>query len=81
MREVLSFTEFNQGHRYADFSDSTDKIAAYGVGALIAGGLASKLGLFAKLGVLLLAFKKYIILAVVGGAAMIGKILKGRSNA
>ena len=35
--EVLSFVEFNEGHRYGDYVAGVDKVAAYGIGALIAG--------------------------------------------
>jgi len=80
MREVLAFTDFNQGHRYADFNDSTDKVAAYGLAALVAGGVAAKMGLFAKIGILLLSLKKVLIFAVAGVGAVLFKFLKGRSS-
>jgi uncharacterized membrane-anchored protein len=80
MQEVLAFTEFNQGHRYADFNSSSDKVAAYGLAALVAGGVAAKMGLFAKLGVLLLSLKKLLIFLVAGAAALIGKLFKGRGR-
>jgi uncharacterized membrane-anchored protein len=70
MKDLLRVATFNEGHRYEDYNKSTDRMAAYGLGALVAGGLAAKAGLFAKLGALLLAFKKFIILglAALGGA-------------
>jgi uncharacterized membrane-anchored protein len=70
MKDLLRVATFNEGHRYEDYNESTDRMAAYGLGALVAGGLAAKAGLFAKLGALLLAFKKFIILglAALGGA-------------
>ena len=61
---VLAMTNFNPGHRYSDFDPGVDEVAAYGIGALVAGKLAAKAGLFAKLGVLLLALKKFWILLV-----------------
>lgn len=72
MQPLIQVAEFNPGHRYADFNASTDRMAEYGLGALIAGGVAAKLGLFAKLGAFLLAFKKFIIIGVValGGVLM-----------
>ena len=77
MRPLIDTAEFNEGYRYAEFNSKTDKLAEYGLGALIAGGVAAKLGLFAKLGALLLAFKKIIIVAVVaiggGLAKLFGK--------
>ena len=51
--KVLAMTEFNPGNRYVDFNPSVDKVAAYGLGALIAGKVAAKVGLFATLLVLL----------------------------
>jgi uncharacterized membrane-anchored protein len=58
---VLAMPEFVVGSRYSDYVPSTDKLAAYGIGGLIAGGLAQKLGLFA----LAVAFlKKGFILVV-----------------
>lgn len=76
---LLSNLNFVQGKRYVDFDRTTDKVAAVGLAALIAGA-AFKSGLFAKLLVLILAFKKVILLA---GAALIGlvwKLVKGRSS-
>ena len=55
-------TEFNDGERYTDYNSKTDKTAAYGIGALVAGGIAAKAGLFAKLGALLLGLKKLIMI-------------------
>jgi uncharacterized membrane-anchored protein len=42
----------------------------------VAGGAAAKLGLFGKLFALLLAFKKLILLALVGGGAALVKFFK-----
>lgn len=76
--EVVAFTDFTPGNRYQDFDESTDKTAAYGLAALIAGGVAAKTGLIAKLVALLVAFKKVAILAVAGLAALVGRWFKGR---
>lgn len=64
MVKVTAFTDFSAGNRYADFDSKTDKTAEYGLAALVAGGVAAKLGLFGKLFALLLAFKKVILLAL-----------------
>jgi uncharacterized membrane-anchored protein len=37
MRQVTSFTNFTTGNRYADFNGRTDKVAGYGIAALVAG--------------------------------------------
>jgi uncharacterized membrane-anchored protein len=65
MEPLIEVAEFKPGQRYAEFNPKTDRLAEYGLGALIAGTVAGKLGLFAKLGVFLLAFKKVIFGAVI----------------
>ncbi len=40
--QVISSVSFNKGYRYEDFDPSSDKVAAYGVAALIAGVLLQK---------------------------------------
>lgn len=76
MPNVVEMAEFDSGERYADYNASTDKTAAYGIAALVAGGIAAKAGLFAKLGVMLLAFKKFILLGVAAVTGAIGKLFK-----
>ena len=68
---VLAMTEFNPGNRYADFNPELDKVAAYGLGALIAGKVAAKAGLFAMLLVLL---KKFFFVPLAIGAWIINRI-------
>lgn len=80
MRNVTAFTDFTAGNRYADFNGKTDKVAEYGIAALIAGGVAAKIGLFGKLFALLLAFKKVVILAVVAAGSWFAKLF-GRKKA
>ena len=58
MKPLIEVAEFNEGYRYAEFNSKTDRMAEYGLGALIAGGVAAKLGLFAKLGVMLLGVQE-----------------------
>ncbi|MEZ4330304.1 MAG: DUF2167 domain-containing protein [Myxococcota bacterium] len=66
MPEVIAASEFDPGHRYADYQPGTDKVAAYGLAALVAGGVAAKSGLLTKLFALVLAGKKIVVPAVVG---------------
>jgi len=75
MQQLLPMVEFGAGSRYADYDKSTDKVAAYGIAALIGGGIAAKAGLFAKLGVLLLGLKKLLIPLVLLVGAFSKKIL------
>ena len=51
-------------------------MAAYGLAALIAGGVAAKAGLFAKLFAVLLAGKKIILGAVLACGALFSKFFK-----
>ena len=73
MPRVLGMAEYDAGQRYTDFDASTDKIAAYGIGALVAGAIAAKAGLFAKLLGLLIVFKKFVIVGFVAVAAGVRK--------
>ncbi len=74
MQQLLPMVDFDSGSRYADFDGSSDKVAAYGIAALIGGGIAAKAGLFAKLGVLLLGLKKLLIPLGIAFAAGFRKI-------
>lgn len=65
---------FNDGNRYADFDPKVDKVAAYGIAALVAGGIAAKLGLFKLLWVFLLAAKKFVIIGFAAAATWLKKI-------
>jgi uncharacterized membrane-anchored protein len=80
MQQLLPMADFDAGQRYADFNPSSDHLAAYGVAALVAGGIAAKAGLFAKLGVILLAAKKFIIIAIAAIAAALKKLFGGKDK-
>lgn len=75
MQQLLPAVEFDQGARYADYDSSSDKTAAYGLAALVGGGIAAKAGLFGKIGMLLLGLKKLLIPLVLVIGAFFGKIL------
>ena len=76
---LLSNLNFVTGKRYADFNSTTDKVAAVGLAALVAGA-AFKSGLLAKLLVFLIAFKKIIIIVAIGIVAWVAKLFKARSS-
>ncbi len=78
--QILSMVDFNAGNRYADYTPGTDKIATYGLAALVAGGIAAKAGLFKGLLVALLAMKKFLIIGVIAVLAFVKKIF-GRKSA
>jgi uncharacterized membrane-anchored protein len=65
---LLADLSYNAGKRYQDFSATTDRIAEYGLMALIGGVAVKKLGLFALLAALALKFAKVILI----GAAVLG---------
>lgn len=71
---LISSVSFNEGQRYENFDSGVDKVAAYGIGGLIAGKVLAKAGFF----VLLLKFWKIILLAIVGGFAAVKKFFFGK---
>lgn len=75
-RELLADLGYNSGKRYEDFSASTDRIAEYGLMALVGGAVVKKLGLFALLGALALKFAKVIALGAVAFGAGIMKFFR-----
>lgn len=82
MQSLIPVVEFNEGHRYADYLPGKDKLAEYGVGALIVGSLAAKTGLFKGLIAMLLASKKLLIIGLAAAAAAVKKFFgKGSQQA
>jgi uncharacterized membrane-anchored protein len=83
--KVIDSFEYLEGHKYAQFT-AGDKVAEYGLAALVVGGgaaVAAKLGLFAKLGKFLAPFFKFIAIGVVAIGAFAKKIwgwISGRSR-
>lgn len=75
MQTVLGFVEFNDGHKYTDFVPGADKVAAYGIGALIAGKVAAKVGLFKLILAGLVAAKKFVVVVLVGVAAFFKRLI------
>ena len=80
MQKVLAFVEFNEGHRYRDFVPGADKVATYGIGALIAGKLAAKAGLFKIILSALLAAKKFVVVGLVALGALLKKLFSRKSS-
>lgn len=73
---LLSKLDFTQGRKYADFDVKTDKVAEYGLAALVAGVAVKKLGLIAVATAFVLKFAKVIGLAVVGGLAAFRRMFR-----
>jgi uncharacterized membrane-anchored protein len=78
--QILGMVDFNEGHRYADYNPSTDKLATYGLAALVAGGIAAKTGLLKGLFVAILAFKKFILIGIFAVVGFVKKLLGGRQK-
>ncbi|WP_299020120.1 DUF2167 domain-containing protein [uncultured Photobacterium sp.] len=73
LESVLALAEFEQGSKYTDFDSSTDKMAAYGLGALVAGKVAAKTGFLAAA---ILFLKKFGVIIFVGIGAFFKKFFK-----
>jgi uncharacterized membrane-anchored protein len=81
--EILGMVDFKEGSRYADFDPKVDKVAKYGLAALVTGGViaaAAKLGFLKLLWVGLLAAKKFIIIAAAAIVAFFKKMFNRRNN-
>ncbi len=79
-RDLLAAIGFYEGKRYGDFNASTDRVAEYGLAALVGGVAAKKLGLFGVIAALLVKFWKVIAIAVAAGGAGIFKIFRRRKT-
>lgn len=76
VNSVLALAEFNPGYRYSEFNPDLDKLAAYGIGGLVAGKVIAKTGILVGL---LLALKKFWIILAVGAAGIFGRLFKRKS--
>ncbi len=78
LSRVMAMSEFNQGSRYDEFDPDIDQVAAYGLGALVAGKVAAKAGLFAAA---LIFLKKFGVIIFIALAALFGKLFKRKEKA
>jgi uncharacterized membrane-anchored protein len=74
--DVLAMVNFTEGNRYSDFDPSIDKVAAVGIGGLIAGKVLAKTGMLA---VALIFFKKFWFLALLP-LIWLKNLVKGRRS-
>ena len=80
--KILAGFRYVEGERYAEFREG-DKVAKYGLTALVAGTgafAAAKMGLFGKLGALLAKAGKLVIVALIALIAGIKKLFGGRQQ-
>ncbi len=81
VQKLLADLDFKDGKRYADFNSKTDKVAEYGLAALVGGIAAKKLGLLAVIAAFVAKFAKVALLAVAGFGAAIARFFKNKSKA
>jgi uncharacterized membrane-anchored protein len=80
MASLLTKTSFDPGSTYADFKPGKDKVAEFGLAALVVGGAAVagkaalKVGLLSKLGAIILGAKKLFILIGIAIAGFFRKL-------
>jgi uncharacterized membrane-anchored protein len=74
---VLAMAEFNGGSRYDEFNPDIDQVAAYGLGALVAGKVAAKAGLFAAA---LIFLKKFGVIIFIALGGLFSKLFKRKEK-
>lgn len=74
---ILASVNFIEGQKYSNFNPEIDKVAAYGIGGLIAGKVLTKVGFFA----LLAKFWKFIVIGVSAGFVGLRKFVFGKKEA
>jgi uncharacterized membrane-anchored protein len=77
--ELLADLSYRNGKRYEDFNASTDRIAEYGLAALIGGGavvVAKKLGLLAVIAAFAVKFAKVLAIGAVAIGAAVMKLFR-----
>ena len=78
---ILDMVDFTDGNRYTDFKPGTDKVAAYGIAGLIAGGVLAKAGFFKVIFLFAAKFFKVIIVAAVALFAGFAKLFGRKKSA
>jgi len=77
---LLTTLDYAPGKRYQDFNVSTDRVAEYGLAALIGVVALKKLGLIAIATAFVLKFAKLGILAVIGLGAAVRRLIGRAKN-
>ena len=75
---VLAMANFDDGSKYSDFNPDIDQVAAYGLGALVAGKVIAKTGVLA---VVLMFLKKFGVVILIALGALIKSIWGRRKSA
>jgi uncharacterized membrane-anchored protein len=75
--KVLHIAEFTGGNKYSDFNPDIDEVAAWGIGALVAGKVLAKVGILAFFG----KFLKIILIGIVALGGFFVKLFKRKKAA
>ncbi|MDR0715882.1 MAG: DUF2167 domain-containing protein [Azoarcus sp.] len=79
-KQLLAAVSFKQGQRYEDFNAATDRVAEYGLAALVGGLAVKKLGLLAAIGVFLVKAWKIILLGLIAFAAVFKRFFRRKGT-
>lgn len=74
---VLALAEFDRGAQYRDFDPDIDDVAAYGIGALVAGKVMAKTGFLAAA---FLFLKKFGVIFLLAIGAFLKRLFKGKQK-
>jgi len=74
---VLALAEFSTGSKYSDFNPDIDTVAAYGLGALVAGKVIAKTGFLAAA---LIFLKKFGIIIFIAAAAFFKRLFSKKQE-
>jgi uncharacterized membrane-anchored protein len=75
INNIFGMVSFSDGNKYENFDSGVDKVAAVGIGGLIAGKILAKAGFFA----LLIKFWKVLAVGIVAAFAGIRKFFSGKN--
>lgn len=74
---VLAMADFTEGSKYSDFDPELDDVAAYGIGALVAGKVIAKTGLLAGA---IIFLKKFGIILLIAAGAFLKKVFSRKTK-
>jgi len=77
LNSVLALADFDQGSKYSDFDSDIDDVAAYGLGALVAGKVIAKTGFLAAA---IIFLKKFAVLFIIAIGAFLKKMFKRKET-
>ena len=75
--KVLAMADFAPGSKYEEFAPGIDKVAAYGIGALVAGKVLAKTGFFVAA---LIFLKKFGVLILAGLGGLVATLWRRRKK-